>query len=72
MTMQEDHYSPNYEIELGEAVYDDLAESMEPISFGNWKRSTEALIGRTLEPIEATAMWDLISIGSLMRGGTND
>lgn len=49
------------EMELAQLVYDDMAESMEPISFGNFKRTTEGLIGRDLQPIEATTTFDLVS-----------
>lgn len=44
-----------------EMVYDEMAESMKPISFGNWKREVEQYTGEPLEPIEATTLFDFVS-----------
>lgn len=46
------------EFQYGELVY---MERQAKASFSWWKRELEGLIGRTLEPTEATTMYDMIS-----------
>lgn len=45
------------EYQYGELVYLDKPGA----NYASWKRETEGLIGRTLEPTEATNMYDMIS-----------
>ena len=47
----------SHDIEWATVVLEDMDD---PVSFGDWKRRTEELIGRQMEPTEATAIFDLI------------
>ena len=46
------------DIEWAELVYQTMPQ---PFSFGFWKRETESIINRQLEPTEATSLWDMIT-----------
>lgn len=45
------------EFQYGELVAQERGAS----SFGWWKRETEGLIGRTLDPVEAVTMFDMVT-----------
>jgi hypothetical protein len=46
------------ELELAELVLEDLAPDL---SYGQWKHTTEDLIGRGMEPTEANVAFDFVS-----------
>lgn len=48
------------DVEWGRLMYEELPR---PLSYGHWKRETEAVIGRLMTPGEAQHIYEIVSGG---------